>query len=215
MLPTSLDALSTQFPLPTAQQLGASQREVGEFYVFNLNELRPEHRHCPPIPFNRQAFSKIGLTYGGGRLELADRAVEVEPNTLLLTTPRLAFRWVPRQAKPRGCFCLFTDEFLLPAKGGALVAELPLLQPGAYPLVPLTPAQLPAVNAIFRKMKQESVGNYPYKQDLLRLYLVELLHLMQKYHSVPGPALVLPAAGLASQFANLLEQQFPLRSCLS
>lgn len=132
--------------------------------------------------------------------------MEVEPNTLLLTTPRLAFRWVPRQAKPSGCFCFFTDEFLLPAKGGALVAELPLLQPGAYPLVPLTPAQLPVVNTLFQKMKQETLGDYAYKQDLLRMYPVELLHLMQQFQPVPGPVFVLSAAGLASQFANLLEQ---------
>jgi len=210
MLPTPLEALYTQFP-PLAGQPGAnSQRELGEFYAFNLEELRPEHRHCPPLPFNRQAFSKVGLTYGGGRLELTDRTVEVEPNTLLLTTPRLAFRWVPRQTKPMGCFCLFTDEFLVPAKGSALVAELPLLHPGAYPLVPLTPAQLPAVEVIFQKMQQEAAGNYAYKYDLLRTYLVELLHLMQKYHPLPSQALVLPAAGLAGQFADLLEQQFPL-----
>lgn len=206
MKPVPIDALYTAFTPAVGTAPPDMRRELGHFDVFRVGG--PAHR--PPQHFNRQAFYKISLSHGCGRLEFADQAQEVGPHFLFMATPSLSYRWTPAEATHTGCFCIFTDEFLLPAKGSVLVEELPLFRPGAHPVIELTAAECRAVEAIFEKMVQEIASTYAYKYDLLRTYLVELIHLVQKLQPAPTPALPPAATRLATQFTALLEQQFSL-----
>ena len=210
MKPTSLEHLYAKFAPVAGDAPPDMQRELGQFDVFSIGSLRPGYSHRPPMPFNRQAFYKISLTHGRGHIEYADQTIETGQNTLFLATPRVPYRWVPLDPAPSGYFCIFTDEFLLPAKGGVLVEELPVFQPGAHPVITLSEAECTAVEAIFHKMMHEMTSDYAYKYDLLRTYLTELIHFVQKLQPTPTPALAPAAARLAAQFAELLERQFPL-----
>ncbi|RZK63168.1 MAG: AraC family transcriptional regulator [Hymenobacter sp.] len=210
MKPTSLADLYAKFKPVAGDAPPDMQRELGHFDVFSLGNLRPGYDHRPPMPFNRQAFYKISLTHGRGHIEYADQLIEAGPNTLFLATPRVPYRWVPLEAAPTGYFCIFTDAFLLPAKGGVLVEELPVFQPGAHPVVTLSAAECTAVETIFRKMVQEMNSDYVYKYDLLRTYLVELIHFVQRLQPPAATSLAPAAARMAAQFTELLEQQFPL-----
>ena len=66
---------------------------------------------------------------------------------------------------------------------------------------------------IFRKIQKELASDYAYKYDLLRNYLLELIHYGQKLQ----PATVLypthtASARISSLFIELLERQFPIES---
>ncbi|RYY13574.1 MAG: AraC family transcriptional regulator, partial [Cytophagaceae bacterium] len=185
MKPTPLEALYAKFVPVAGDAPPDMQRELGQFDVFSIGNLRPGYSHRPPMPFNRQAFYKISLVRGHGRIDYADQTIETEHNALFLATPRVPYRWVPLDASPTGYFCIFTDEFLLPAKGGVLVEELPIFQPGAHPVIALTEAECAAVEVIFKKMVQEITSDYAYKYDLLRTYLTELIHFTQKLLPTP------------------------------
>lgn len=69
------------------------------------------------------------------------------------------------------------------------------------------------INAIFEKMYRELASDYAYKYDLLRNYVLELIHYGQKLQ--PATALY-PAhnasARVSSLFIELLERQFPIES---
>ena len=211
MKPVPIDALYAAFTPAVGDAPPDMRRELGHFNVFTVGNPRGGLPHRPPTHFNRQAFYKISLTHGCGRLEYADQAQEVGPYFLFLATPSLSYRWAPHEASAHtGCFCIFTDEFLRPAKGGVLVEELPLFRPGAHPVIGLTEAEYQAVETIFQKMRHEIASTYAYKYDLLRTYLVELIHLVQKLQPAPVPVLAPAAARLAAQFTELLERQFPL-----
>jgi len=194
--------------LPTDQQ-----REVGLFNVFNVASLMLANRDRPPMTFDRRAFYKISLIRGRSRIEFADQVVDVADCALWFATSRVPYRWLPHDQDQAGYFCIFTEEFLLPAKGRTVVDELPVFQPGAYPVFQITAAEYAAIGAVFQKMTQEIASDYAYKYDLLRAYLLELIHLVQKFQ--PAPALA-PAhsasARVAARFADLLERQFPLES---
>lgn len=54
-------------------------------------------------------------------------------------------------------------------------------------------------------------SGYAYKYDLLRAYLLELIHAGQKLQPLPPPSPAHNAsARVAAQFTDLLERQFPL-----
>ncbi|WP_223651137.1 helix-turn-helix domain-containing protein [Hymenobacter psoromatis] len=209
MKPTSLEDLYAKFTPVAGETPADMQRELGQFDVFSLGNLRPGRHHRPPTPFNRQAFYKISLSHGEGRFEFADHAVEVGPDTLFLATPRTAYRWTVHGEALTGYFCIFTEEFLLPAKGGMRVEELPVFRAGAQPAIRISEAECAAAEAIFEKMIREMATGYAYKYDLLRIYLLGLIHFAQKLQPAPAAALPPAATRVADQFAKLLERQFP------
>ncbi len=189
------------------------QREIGHFNVFDVADLMRGRRDKPPMTFDRRAFYKISLVRGRSRVEYADQAVDVEHSALWFASHRVPYRWLPQGPAQAGYFCIFTDEFLRPAKGALALEELPVFQPGGCPVWAVTDAEYAAIEAIFQKMALEITSGYAYKYDLLRAYLLELIHLGQKLQPAPAPAPGRTAADrVAALFADLLERQFPLES---
>lgn len=215
MKPLPLEELYARFPhLASAASdtlLPSIQREVGHFNVFNVEDLMRGYHHKPPMAFDRRAFYKISLVCGRSRVEYADQLVDIEEHALWFATSRVPYRWLPQDSAQTGYFCIFTDEFLLPAKNGAALHELPIFQPGTCPVIALTPAEYRTIDLIFQKMAQEITSTYAYKYDLLRAYLWELIHVGQKLQPAGAMAPTHTAsARLTALFAELLERQFPL-----
>lgn len=178
----------------------------GHFNVFPLADLRG----APPMTFNGRAYYKITLCRGRSQVECADQAPHEGTNTLFLVTPHVPYRWRPLTEDFAGYSCLFDDAFLLPARPGVVLAELPIFQPGAYPVWEVAEADRAAVEAVFQKMAHELGSGYAYKHDLLRTYLWELIHLVQKLQPAPVRLATHSAAErVAAQFTELLERQFP------
>ena len=215
MPPLPLSELYTKLAPEAAEELLPPERlrEIGQFNVFNVADLMLANRDRPPMTFDRRAFYKISLIRGRSRIEFADQVVEVEASALWFASSRVPYRWQPHDQHQTGYFCIFTEAFLQPTKGRAALEDLPFYQPGAYPVVQVTDAGFAAIETIFQKMETEIASNYAYKYDLLRAYLLEMIHYVQKLQ--PAPVLA-PAqnasARLTAQFADLLERQFPLES---
>ncbi|RYY15129.1 MAG: AraC family transcriptional regulator, partial [Cytophagaceae bacterium] len=182
------------------------------FNVFNIANLAPYTGGERPMLFDRRLYYKISLCTSPGRIEYADRVLDIKERALFLATPRVPYRWVPGTATPTGYFCIFNQEFLRPTRTGVAAEELAIFQPAAYPLWEVSAAESQAVKAIFEKMTQEIASDYAHKYDLLRTYLWELIHLVQKGQPALAAARPRPADRLAAQFADLLERQFPLEN---
>ncbi|MGI4867396.1 MAG: helix-turn-helix domain-containing protein [Janthinobacterium lividum] len=189
------------------------QKEVGHFNIFNVADLLRPGREKPPMPYDRRAYYKISLIRGRSRAEYADKVIEIEHQALLFATPKVPYHYLPQDSTQEGYFCIFTDEFLLPAKSGVVLDELPIFRAGGYPVFALTAEEYAEIDTIFRKMAREIGSNYAYKYDLLRNYVVELIHFGQKLQ--PATALYPTqnaSARVASLFGELLERQFPLET---
>jgi AraC-like DNA-binding protein len=185
-------------------------RELGHFNLFDLETLA---KASPGVmPYNRREYYKISLLRGRYRAEYADRTIDVPDRALVFATPRIPYRWVPL-GEPSGQFCIFTPEFMNPAKSGVAVDTLPLFQPGGFPVFPLSEDETHEAASIFSRMRTALNSDYAYKYDQLRAYLVELFHCGQRLQ----PDLKLysrhkAADRIASLFVELLERQFPIAS---
>jgi AraC family transcriptional activator of pobA len=189
------------------------QKEVGHFNLFNVADLLPPGREKPPMPYDRRAYYKISLIRGRSRAEYADKVIDIEQNALLFATPKVPYHYLPQGPTREGYFCIFTDEFLLPAKSGIVLDELPLFRADGHPVFAVTEEECAEIDIIFRKMSREITSHYAYKYDLLRNYVVELLHFGQRLQPVTA---LYPtqnaAARVTSLFGELLERQFPLET---
>ncbi|SNR32926.1 helix-turn-helix domain-containing protein [Hymenobacter mucosus] len=186
------------------------QREVGHFNAFDLANFWDSTHLLPATSYPCRSFYKISLLRSRSRAEYADQTITIDPNTLVFSSPKVSFQWQPVETQ-QGHLCLFTAEFLLPVLGGLTPDELPLFQANGYPVFQLTSTEAARAESIFARMHEELTSDYTHKYDLLRAYVLELLHLGQKRQ----PATMLhpahsAAARLSSRFIELLERQFPL-----
>ncbi len=218
MKSTSLDEFYQQMTTMVGTELSTLlpsgiQQEVGHFNVFNLDDLLKNSREKPPMPYDRRAYYKISLIRGRSRAEYANKVIEMEKNTLLFATPKVPYHWVPQDLDQSGQFCIFTDEFLVQTKSGVVLDDLPIFKAGGYPVFEASDDDFAEIKLIFNKMQKEITSNYAYKYDLLRNYVLELIHYGQKLQ--PATALHpthTASARVTSLFIELLERQFPIAS---
>ncbi len=188
-------------------------KEIGHFNVFNVEEVRERIKKKPVMPYNRRAYYKISLISGRNKAEYADKVIDIEKNALLFATPKVPYHWIPQDADQSGYFCVFTDEFLIKNKSGVMLDDLPIFRANGYPVFQLSDAEAGDISIIFNKMHKELASDYAYKYDLLRNYVLELIHYGQKLQ--PATALYpthTASARVSSLFLELLERQFPIES---
>jgi AraC family transcriptional regulator, transcriptional activator of pobA len=188
-------------------------KEIGHFNVFNMGEIVAKYKIKPFMPYNRRAYYKISLIIGKNKAEYADKVIDIDKHALLFATPKVPYHYLPQDYNQSGYFCIFTDEFLVRNKSGMVLDDLPIFKPGGYPVFQISRKEVNEINSIFQKMENELASNYTYKYDLLRNYVLELIHYGQKLQPVTA---LYPAhnasARVTSLFIELLERQFPIES---
>jgi AraC family transcriptional activator of pobA len=188
-------------------------KEIGHFNVFRIDEVVAQYKMKHVMPYNRRAYYKISLINGRNRAEYADKVIDIEKNALLFATPKVPYNYYPLDENQSGFFCIFTEDFLVKSKTGLVLDELPIFKPGGYPVFDISTKEVRTIAAIFQKMFDEMSSNYTYKYDLIRNYLLELVHFGQKLQ--PSTSLYADHNGssrIASLFIELLERQFPIES---
>lgn len=189
------------------------RKEIGHFNVFEIDDFIRKLREKNLMLYNRRAYYKISLIIGRNRAEYADKVIDIEHNALLFATPQIPYHYVPQDTNQSGYFCVFTPEFMLKSKTGMAIDDLPIFRPDGFPVFQLTNENVEEIKAIFKKMHREIASDYAYKYDLLRNYVLELIHYGQKLQ--PATALYSnhnAASRVSSLFLELLERQFPIES---
>jgi AraC family transcriptional activator of pobA len=189
-------------------------KEIGHFNVFKIADVMAAQKKKPgSMPYNRRAYYKISLVSGRNKAEYADKIIDIDKNALLFATPRIPYNWLPQDDDQSGYFCIFTDEFLLHSKSGVVLDDLPIFKPGGYPVFQLSDTEAAELSFIFGKMYKELSSDYVYKYDLLRNYILELVHYGQKLQpAITRYPLHNASARVSSLFIELLERQFPIES---
>ncbi len=188
-------------------------KEIGHFNVFSTAKMHKQLKETKTMPYNRRMYYKISLINGHNRAEYADKMIDIKKHGLLFASPKIPYNYVPQDEKQSGYFCIFTDEFLNSARTGFLLDELPIFKAGGYPVFQLNSTQAKELNALFEKMTSEITSDYPYKYDLLRNYVLELIHYGQKLQpDIANYTLHNATTRVSALFVELLERQFPITS---
>lgn len=189
------------------------KKDVGHFNVFNIADMYNACKAKPAMPYNRRAYYKISLINGKNTVEYADRTIEIKDYAILFATPKIPYRYTPLDSNQKGHFCVFTSDFMTKSKTGLMIDELPIYQPNTDFIFQLTEKQYKEVASIFKKMHDEIQSDYKFKYDLLRNYLVELIHYGQKLKPMDSLIDNMNASSrITSLFLELLERQFPVES---
>lgn len=190
-----------------------SSNDLGHFNVFDIAKFYSCDKKKSEMTYNRRLYYKISLIKGKNLVEYADKTVLIEKQGILFATPKIPYRYTPQAKEQKGFFCVFTKEFLSKSKTGLLIDDLPIYQPNGDFVYQLNDDQYHEIEVIFKKMDAELSSDYAFKYDLLRNYVLELIHSGQKLKPIGSTDSTTNAASrISSLFIELLERQFPIES---
>jgi AraC family transcriptional activator of pobA len=190
-----------------------STNDLGHFNVFDIAKFYYSNKQKPAMSYNRRLYYKISLIKGHNVVEYADKTVQIEKQGILFATPKIPYRYTPQDANQNGYFCVFTKDFLSKSKTGILVDDFSVFSPKSEFIYEVDDTQYKELEAIFIKMIQELSSDYAFKYDLLRNYVIELLHTGQKLSPIGSSLKNINAAGrISALFIELLERQFPIEN---
>jgi AraC family transcriptional regulator, transcriptional activator of pobA len=186
---------------------------LGHFNVFDTKKFYFGGTKKSEMTYNRRLYYKISLIKGRNLVEYADKTVLIDKQGILFATPKIPYRYTPQDKKQSGFFCVFTKEFMSKSKTGLLIDELPIYKPVSDFVYQLSDVQYKEIELIFHKMDAELSSGYEFKYDLLRNYVLELIHTGQKLKPMGNSVNTSNAANrISSLFIELLERQFPIES---
>lgn len=187
--------------------------DIGHFNVFNIAEVHRNATSKSPMPYNRRSYYKISLIKGHNRVEYADKVIEINKQAILFATPKIPYKYNPVGPDQQGHFCVFTRDFITKSNTGTSIDGLPIFSPQSDFVFQLEANRYKEVEAIFSKMHTEIKSDYTYKYDLLRNYLLELVHYGQKLKPIsPSDGSTNASERIFSLFIELLERQFPIEN---
>lgn len=187
--------------------------EIGHFNIFDVEKLVATYIEKPFMPYNRRDYYKISLIIGENTAEYADKIINIDKSALLFASPEIPYHWIPKNSQQSGYFCIFTSEFLNKSKSGVVLDQLPIFKPGGCPVFLLAESDLPEITALFQRMQKAVASDYRFKYDLLRTYVLELIHLGQSFQSDTSfYSNQTSSERICSLFVELLERQFPIDS---
>lgn len=184
------------------------KQDIGHFNVFRLEDCMGPGKQ--PVQYSRRDFYKITLLRGKHVYHYADKSVEINGSNLLFFNPQVPYTYDQPTEVPTGYFCIFKEAFFTERIRGG-IRDLPMFTPGNNPFYSLSKAQDKLVSGIFTKMLDEINSDYVYKYDLIRNYVMEMVHYALKIQPTESLYLHTDAnSRITAIFTELLERQFPI-----
>lgn len=205
------DVLGESCPILDSFLEDQNNHDIGHFNVFNIADLS---RTCnSKMPYNRRTYYKISLIKGRNKVEYADKTVDINAYGVLFATPKIPYKYTSLDQNQEGHFCIFTKDFLDKTKSGLVIDDLPIFKPNGNFVYHIEKQQYEEFEQIFIKIKKEIGSDYTYKYDLIRNYVIELIHSGQKLSPILSVESSLNASTrISTLFIELLERQFPIES---
>lgn len=189
------------------QTITPVRNEIGHFNIFRVEDLLLPPSKRPA--YSRRSFFKVSLVKGHSKIHYADQSIEIKGSALVFTNPVIPYSWERISAKHSGYVCIFTEDFFNRFHN---IKAYPAFQHTDAAIIVLSKKEAIQYERLFEKMFRELQGSYVYKYDLLRVFLMELVHEAQKLQ--PPAEDTAPASNASERitalFAELLERQFPI-----
>jgi AraC family transcriptional regulator, transcriptional activator of pobA len=186
------------------------KQDIGHFNVFKVEDCVGQVK--TPVAYTRRDYYKISLMQGPYVYHYADKSLEVTGSTLIFFNPNVPYTFEPLTDDPKGYFCIFKEAFFTERIRGG-IKDLPMFIAGNKPSYGLNDSQDVFVAQIFEKMIEEIKSDYVFKYDLIRNYIMEMIHYALKMQPTETLYQHTDAnARITAVFTELLERQFPIES---
>lgn len=197
----TLEAFYKRITHPLPQNL---ENGIGHFNVFT-------RQNCADIPYSRKNYFKITLLKGKHKIHYADKTVESNDFALMFSDPLVPYSWESLDGTKCGYFCIFTEAFFYQHTP---LRNYPIYKPDHPKVFLLDETIEKEVELLFEKMLKEMSSDYAFRDDLLRNWTMELIHIALKMQPASRIADISSdkKRKIDTLFNELLERQFPITS---
>lgn len=162
------------------------------------------------ITYRRRDFFKISLLRGKYIVHYGDESIKVSGCSLSFFSPWIPYTIEELKEEENAGYIIFT-ELYYDTYFNQGIRHLPLFTKESKPIFLLDENQEKEVKVIFSKIEQQEKSDYPFKDDLIRNHLNELMH----YANLLQPATERHHARSSKErlhhiFNELLDRQFPV-----
>jgi AraC-like DNA-binding protein len=162
------------------------------------------------IAYRRRDFFKISLLEGDYIVHYGDESIKVSGLSLSFFNPKVPYTIEVLKEKNNAGYLIFTDVYYDNYfKQG--INQFGLFLENFKPIFILEDAQVNEVKDLFSKIEEQSQSDYPLKNDLIRNYINQLLHIgyklnpfSERHHQFTS------RERIYTIFNELLERQFPV-----
>ena len=175
------------------------------FLIMAVEQMYPYFSQGVP-PVRATGHSCLFLTSGTARLRIGPEAYTIQPGEVLLVRAGQVHSFEPGDVNT-GFILRFTDDFLVGTPGpGQGPATFAFLQFWGNPLGQLDAQTADFVAHDMRRLLVEYSAHQLQRPDLLRAYLLALLHEMSGAYATEAPTAPTAAASLTNRFKQLVAQ---------
>lgn len=190
------------------QKLENLPADILQFNILNFKDCIAD----ATLVYRRREFYKVTFLKGRYLLHYSDKSLEVNGCALVFFNPDVPYTIETLEESIIGGYFIFKESYFNDYYRGD-INDFPMFTIGGDPVYILNQIQENAVDKLFDKMQLELNSNYEFKHDLIRNYILELIHFALKLQ--PSATLHQPADAkvrLTAVFNELLDRQFPIET---
>lgn len=184
--------------------------------VLKLRGFKVSRNKVPkgePSKFSRRHYFLIVLSIGESKVHYDDYTIHLKGAYLLIANSQVPYATEILSENQTGYSCVFTENFLQPLMRLESLKQSPLLNPNATPAFKLDAEQQARFTDIFETMIANEATDYMYKDDLMRNYIMMIVH--EALRMCPDEHFIHfnnASLRITSRFMEMLERQFPIEN---
>ncbi|MGN8057730.1 helix-turn-helix transcriptional regulator [Pedobacter sp. 22163] len=150
---------------------------LGHFDFLLWKDLQKDLSACERL--QRKPFYKIALVSGNAVYQSKAIQIPISGCNIIFSDPFSRFSFTTSDEKFEGQYCVFSDTFLRGTSKFSL-ATLPIFQSNDIYVKPLSKLRYDDLMILFEQIQNEHGSAYPYKEQLIRNRILDVIHYVQK-----------------------------------
>lgn len=177
----------------------------GHFDFLLWENLKKDLSAC--ARFQRKPFYKIALLRGEAVYDSGSRQISVSGNTIVFTDPMIRFSFKTTDETLSGKYCVCSESFLRGTSRLSL-SNWPVFKDRNIYTQSLSDAQYSELLRIFNEIENEYRSDYPFKEELIRNRVFDIVHYTQKLDKGLSEFVLTQEESLEDRFFKLLDNAF-------
>jgi len=182
---------------------------IGHFDIIEISDLPPTD--ADRVNYLRRSYYKVSLVKGHSKVKFPEEEFELNGWALVFTHPSRPYQWQRISEVQQGMVCIFTAEFLKPF---AKPEDFEVFNNKKSGVILLDDEGAEKLEHLLKNIKEDYLGSFRKKYDLLRHMLLEVIYRGEKYsqEDIHPYSSFTASERIAEMFFEYLERQFPITS---
>jgi AraC family transcriptional activator of pobA len=178
---------------------------LGHFDFLLWKDLQKDLSACEQL--QRKPFYKIALVSGNAIYQSKSTKIPISGYNIIFSAPLARFLFTTNDEQFQGKYCVCSETFLKGTSPFSL-ATVPIFQSRDLYVKALSEGQYDDLLILFEQIQNEHKSTYPYKEQLIRNRIFDVIHYVQKLDDKFYKSVTTSEESLEERLLKMLENSF-------